>query len=90
MGLGFGTDKILEEAGYSPIFKNKLGKFASNVLSSLGYQSNTEYIELKKQMLETKQKTSNIKELQEIVKEMENNESFSGIHEDIKEFKKSL
>ena len=90
LGLGFGTDKILEEEGYSPIFKKKLGKLVGNILSNLGYESNTEYIELKKQMLETKQTTSNINDLQEIVKEMENNKSFSGISEDIKQFNKEF
>lgn len=47
LGLGFGADKLLEEGGYPPVFNRSVGKQLGNVLSSLGYSSNTEYLELK-------------------------------------------
>lgn len=89
-GLGFGADKLLEEAGYSPVFKKAVGKQLGNILSSMGYQNNNEYSELKNKILEIRQRTKNIEELNKIVDHMEKDESFSGIKEDLKEFLKEL
>ena len=41
-------------------------------------------------MFEVKEKTKNIKELTKIVNEMENNESFIELEEDLKDFKKEF
>ena len=54
LGLGFGADKLLEEGGYPPVFKRSIGKQLANVLSSMGYSSNTEYLELQNKILEIK------------------------------------
>lgn len=90
LGLGFGADKLLEEAGHAPIFKKAVGGQINNILSSLGYEGNTEYLELQKRMLEVEKRTRNIKELTKIVNEMENNKSFIELEEDLKEFKKEF
>ncbi len=86
-GLVFGADKLLEEAGYSPVFKRAVGKQLGNVLSTRGYQGNSEYTELKNKILEIRQRISNIEELNKIRDHMEKDESFSGLKEDLKEFK---
>jgi hypothetical protein len=85
LGLGFSADKLLEEAGYSPLFKRAVGKQIGKILYNLGYKSNTEYIELKKKMLEIEKITKNIKDLTKIVNEMENNKSFVELEEDLKD-----
>lgn len=87
LGLGFGVDKLLEEAGHAPFFKKILGNQLGNILSSLGYSGNSEYIELQKRMLEVKQRAKNIDELNNIISEIENNDSFKGLRDDLKEFK---
>lgn len=51
MGLGFGADKLLEEAGYTPLKKKTVGNQLGKILTNLGYQGNNEYIELQKRML---------------------------------------
>ena len=90
LGLGFGADKLLEEAGHAPIFKKAVGKHVGNILSRLGYEGNIEYLELQKRMFEVEKRTKNIKELTKIVNEMENNKSFVELEEDLKEFKKEF
>lgn len=60
LGLGFGADKLLEEGGYAPFFKKAVGKQLGNVLTSLGYTGDSEYLELQKRMLEVKSRTRNI------------------------------
>jgi hypothetical protein len=87
LGLGFGVDKLLEEGGYTPLFKRTIGNQVGNLLSYLGYETNAEHIELQKKIHEIEKRTKNIKELTKIVNEMENNESFVGLKEDIKDFK---
>jgi hypothetical protein len=87
LGLGFGADKLLEEAGHAPFFKKAIGNKLRNILASLGYQGNSEYLELQKRMLDIKQRTKNIEELNKIINEIENNDSFIGIRKDLKEFK---
>jgi hypothetical protein len=44
LGLGFGADKLLEEAGHPPFFKKAIGNQLNNILSGLGYTGNTEYL----------------------------------------------
>lgn len=90
LGLGFGADKLLEEAGYSPIFKKTVGNQIGIILSRLGYESNLEYIELQNRMLEIKKRSKNIEELTKIVDEMENNESFAELKKDLKDFKEEF
>jgi len=70
MGLGFGADKLLEEAGYTPFFKKTLGNQLGKILTNLGYQGNNEYLELQKRMLEIKQKTKNIEDLNKRINEI--------------------
>lgn len=53
----------------------------------MGYSGNSEYLELKNKMLEVKLRTKNIDELNKIISDMENSDSFDGLKEDIKEFK---
>lgn len=86
LGLGFGADKLLEQAGHVPIFKQALGNKLGNILSSLGYGGNSEYLELQKQMLEVKARAKNIEELNNIINELENDNSFVGLKKDLKEF----
>lgn len=86
LGLGFGADKLLEEAGHAPVFKKAIGNQLGNILSSLGHGGNSEYLELKRQMLEVKDRTKNIEELTNIINEMENNKSFVGLKKELKEF----
>jgi len=81
---------LLQEAGYSPVFKKAVGKQLGNILSSMGYQSNSEYTELKNKILEIRQKTHNIEELNKILDHMEKDESFSGLKEFKNEFLKQL
>jgi len=90
MGLGFGADKLLEEAGYIPFFKKAVGKQLGNILSGLGYTGDSEYLELQKRILEVKSRTKNIEELNSMINEMENNDSFIGIRKDLKEFKEEF
>jgi hypothetical protein len=90
LGLGFGADKLLEEGGYSPIFKKTVGKQLSNILSGLGFSPNNEYIELQDKILEVKQRTKNIDELTKIVCELENDDSFLELRKDLKEFKEEF
>ena len=85
--LGFGADKLLEEAGYPPFFKKAVGNQLSNILSGLGYTGNAEYLELKKRMLDIKQKAKNIEELNRIVDNMEKDPSFSELKSELAEFK---
>jgi len=70
MGLGFGADKLLEEAGYTPFFKKTLGNQLGKILTNLGYQGNNEYLELQKRMLEIKQRTKNIEDLNKRINEI--------------------
>ena len=87
MGLGFGADKLLEEAGYTPFFKKTLGNQLGKILTNLGYQGNNEYLELQKRMLEIKQRTKNIEDLNKIINEIEKDDSFIGLKIELKEFK---
>jgi hypothetical protein len=77
---------LLEEAGHAPVFKKAIGNQLGNILSSLGHGGNSEYLELKRQMLEVKDRTKNIEELTNIINEMENNKSFVGLKKELKEF----
>jgi hypothetical protein len=86
LGLGFDADKLLEEAGHAPVFKKVIGNQLGNVLSSLGYGGNSEYLELQKQMLEVKVRAKNIEDLSSIINELESNSSFVGLKKDLKEF----
>ena len=52
----------------------------------MGYQSNNEYTQLKKKILDIKNRTSNIEELNKIVDHMEKDE----LKEDLKQFKKEF
>jgi hypothetical protein len=90
LGLGFGADKLLEEAGYPPFFKKAVGNQLSNILSCLGYTGNAEYLELKKIMLDIKQKAKNIEELNRIVDNMEKDPSFSELKSELAEFKREF
>lgn len=90
LGLGFGADKLLEEGGYPPVFKRSIGKQLGNALSSMGYSSNTEYLELQNKILEIKKASKSIDELNNIIDEMENNDSFIELRKDLKEFKKEF
>lgn len=90
LGLGFGADKLLEEAGYPPFFKKAVGNQLSNILSGLGYTGNAEYLELKKIMLDIKQKAKNIEELNRIVDNMEKDPSFSELKSELAEFKREF
>lgn len=90
LGLGFGADKLLEEGGFSPVFKKTLGKGLGQVLNSMGHTGNNEYLELQKKMLDIKKRSKNIEELIKIVEEMENNDSFKELKNDLKEFKKEF
>ena len=56
LGLGFGADKLLEEAGYTPTFKRAVGGQVGKILSRIGYESNFEYIELQKKNVWSKRK----------------------------------
>ena len=87
MGLGFGADKLLEEAGYAPFFKKAVGNQLGKILTNLGYQSNNEYLELQRRMSGVKQRVRNIEELNKIINELENDNSFLGLKNDLKEFK---
>jgi hypothetical protein len=87
LGLGFGADKLLEEAGHAPFFKKAVGNQLGKILTNLGYNGNNEYIELQKRMLEIKQRTRNIGELNKIIDEIENDGSFIGLKNELKEFK---
>jgi hypothetical protein len=88
--LGFGADKLLEEAGYPPFFKKAVGNQLSNILSGLGYTGNAEYLELQKRMLDIKQKAKNIEELNRIVDNMEKDPSFSELKSELAEFKREF
>jgi hypothetical protein len=90
LGLGFGADKLLEEAGYAPTFKRAVGGQVGKILSRLGYEGNIEYLELQNRMFEVEKRTKNIKDLTKIVNEMENNKSFVELEEDLKDFKKEF
>jgi hypothetical protein len=90
LALGFGADKLLEEGGYPPVFKRSVGKQLGNVLSNLGYLSNTEYLELQNKMLEIKKASKNIDELNNIIDKMENDDSFIGLTKDLKEFREGF
>jgi hypothetical protein len=87
LGLGFGADKLLEEAGYAPFFKKSIGSQLGKILTNLGYQGNNEYIELQKRMLGVKQRVRNIEELNKIINELESDNSFVGLKNELKEFK---
>ena len=87
LGLGFGADKLLEEGGYPPVFKKTVGKELGKALSAIGFNSNSEYNELKYRMTEMKQKSKNIDELKKIIDTMENDDSFVALKDDLKEFK---
>jgi hypothetical protein len=58
--LGFGADKLLEEAGYTPFFKKAVSNQLGKILTNLGYQGNNEYLELQRKMLVVKQRVRNI------------------------------
>jgi hypothetical protein len=90
LGLGFGVDKLLEESGHSPIFKKAVGKQLGNILLKLGYQGNSEYLELQKQISEIQCRTKNIDELTKIIDSMEKDESFVELKKDLKEFKEEF
>jgi hypothetical protein len=64
-----------------------MGSQLSKILTSLGYNGNNEYIELQRRMLEVRQKVRNIEELSKIINEIENDNSFIGLHNELKEFK---
>jgi hypothetical protein len=87
LGLGFGADKLLEEAGYAPFFKKAVGGQLGKILTNLGFNSNNEYLELQKRMSEVKQRTRNIEDLSKIISEIENNGAFKGLRSDLQEFK---
>ena len=87
LGLGFGVDKLLEEAGHAPVFKKAVANQFGNILYSLGYRGNSEYLELQRQMLEVRNRARNIEELTSIISEMENNHSFVGLKDELREFK---
>lgn len=87
LGLGFGADKLLEESGHSPVFRRAVGSQLGTVLNKLGYEGNSEYIELQKKIIEIKERTRNIEELNKVVNEIENNESFKEVKKDLTEFK---
>ena len=87
LGLGFGADKLLEEAGHPPVFKKAVGNKLGNILSSMGYIGDSKYIELQRTMSEVKEKTKNIEELNKIINEIENNDSFAGLQKELKQFK---
>ena len=90
LGLGFGADKLLEEAVYPPFFKKAVGNQLSNILSGLSYTGNAEYLELQKIMLDIKQKAKNIEELNRIVDNMEKDPSFSELKSELAEFKREF
>ena len=87
LGLGFGADKLLEEGGYPPIFKKTVGKELGKALSAIGYSPNSELNELKSRMLEVKQRSQTIEELNKVIDFMDNDSSFAGLKDDLKEFK---
>ena len=87
LGLGFGADKLLEEAGYAPFFKKTVGNQLGKILTNFGYSGNSEYLELQRRMLDIKQRVKNIEELNKIISEIENNDSFTGIKDELEEFK---
>jgi hypothetical protein len=87
LGLGFGADKLLEEGGYPPIFKKTVGRELGKVLSTMGFNPNSEYNELKEKMLEVKQRSQNIEELKKTIDSMENDSSFVELKDNLKEFK---
>lgn len=90
LGLGFGADKLLEEAGHPPFFKKALGNQLNNILSSLGYTGNTEYLELQKRMLDVKERAKNIEELNKIVNSLEKDPSFNELKSELAEFKREF
>jgi hypothetical protein len=61
LGLGFGADKLLEEGGYSPVFKKTMGNALDKALSCLGYQGNSEYLELQKKCLRLNKELKTLK-----------------------------
>ena len=87
LGLGFGADKLLEEADYALFFKKVVGSQLGKILTNLGYNSNSKYLELQQRMLEIKHRTRNIEELGKIINEMENDNSFIGLKDELQEFK---
>lgn len=60
LGLGFGADKLLQQAGHPSVFQKVVGNQLGNILFRLGYKGHSKYLELKKKMFEVKvtQKTS--------------------------------
>lgn len=48
-------------------------------MSGLGYNGDAEYIELKEIMLDIKKKTNNIEQLNNIISEIDNDDSFAGL-----------
>ena len=90
LGLGFGADNLLEQSGHPPIFKKAVGNNLGKVLSSLGFDGNSNYLELQKQIQEVSEKTKNIDELNKIINEMENNDSFAELKNDLKDFKEDF
>ena len=90
LGLGFGADKLLEEAGHPPFFKKAIGNQLNNILSGLGYTGNTEYLELKKRMSDVKERAKNIEELNRIVDSLEKDPSFNELKSELAEFKREF
>lgn len=90
LGLGFGADKLLEEAGHPPFFKKAVGNQLNNILFSLGYTGNIEYIELQKRMLNVKERAKNIEELNKIVDSLEKDPSFNELKSELAEFKREF
>lgn len=90
LGLGFGADKLLEEAGHAPIFKKMVGNKVGSILTRLGIEANIEYLELQKQMSEIQEKTKNIEQLTKLIDEMEKDESFKEIRKDLYQFKQDF
>jgi hypothetical protein len=64
-----------------------MGSQLGKILTNLGYQGNNEYIELQKRMLGVKQRVRNIEELNKIINELESDNSFVGLKNELKEFK---
>ncbi len=89
-GLGFGADKLLDEAGYPPVFKKAIGNQFGKALLAMAYNGNNEYIELKNKMLEIKEKTKNIEQLNKIVSAMKKDEKFKEFKNDLIEFREEF
>ena len=90
LGLGFGLDKLLEEAGYAPFFKKAVGNKLGQILDNLGYSSNSEFLDLQNRIYEIKKRVRNIDELNKILNEINNDDSLKGLSDELKEFKEEF